>query len=106
MSKIKLNIEIDTEIYEAIKKQYEEMSKMLNHDIAIGSVDEYIENILISCAKSGEQMKKLGSKLNDMFEKIGGLDNLGDFDLGSMFNPKTKTEEAKPKPQKPSNLKN
>jgi hypothetical protein len=106
MGKIKLNIEIDTEVYEAIKKQYEEMSKMMNGKIAVNNVDEYIENILISCAKSGDQMKKLGTKLNDMFEKLGGMANLGDFDLESIFNPKPKTEEKKPEPPKPTNLKN
>jgi hypothetical protein len=106
MAKIKLNIEIDSEVYEAIKKQYEEMSKILNDKMAISNVDEYIENILISCAKSGDQMKKLGSKLNDMFEKLGGFGGLGDFDLENILNPKTKTEKKKPEPPKPSNLKN
>jgi hypothetical protein len=106
MGKIKLNIEIDTEVYEAIKKQYEEMAKMLNDKMTVKNVDEYIENILISCAKSGEQMKKLGTKLNDMFEKLGGFGNLGDFDLENIFNPKTKTEEKKSEPPKPTNLKN
>ncbi|MDR0675063.1 MAG: hypothetical protein LBF36_02250 [Mycoplasmataceae bacterium] len=104
MGKIKLNIEIDCEVYEAIKQQYEEMSKILNNKINVNSVDEYIENILVSCAKSGEQMKKLGSKFNDMFEKFGGFGNLGDLDLESIFNPKPK--EKKPETPKSSNLKN
>jgi hypothetical protein len=108
MSRIKLNIEIDSEIYEAIKKQYEEMSKTLNDKMNVRNIDEYIENILISCAKSSEQMKNIGSKLHDMLEKLGGFADLKDFNMDNLFNPnsKTKKSEKKPEPAKTTNLKN
>ncbi|MDR3257292.1 MAG: hypothetical protein LBT17_00685 [Mycoplasmataceae bacterium] len=109
MEKVKLNIEIDKDVYEAIKQQFEEMSKTLGSKMNVKNIDDYIQTILLSCVKSGEQMKKLGSKLNDVFEKLGGLGDvdLGDLDIEAMLNPKTKkVEEKKPVvPTKPSNLK-
>ncbi|MDR1234929.1 MAG: hypothetical protein LBJ97_02470 [Mycoplasmataceae bacterium] len=106
MSRIKLNIEVDSEIYEAIKKQYQDMSDLLKNKMNITSVEQFIENILISCAKSGEQMKHLGSKLNDVLEKLGGIGSFGDLDLDSILNPKPKPkEEKKPEPPKTTNLK-
>ncbi|MDR0739883.1 MAG: hypothetical protein LBF00_03330 [Mycoplasmataceae bacterium] len=111
MAKFKLTVEIETEIYEALKKQYEDMSYLLKDKINIRSFEQYVENILISCAKGSEQMKNLGTRLNEMLEKLGGVGNFGDLsnlDLESIFNPKGKSkEEPKPEPpKKPDNLKN
>ncbi|MDR3330005.1 MAG: hypothetical protein LBS76_01880 [Mycoplasmataceae bacterium] len=110
MEKVKLNIEIDKDVYEAIKQQFEEMSKTLGSKMTVRNVDDYIQTILVSCVKSGEQMKKLGSKLNDVFEKLGGMGDidLGDLDIDAILNPKTKKVEEKKEivQTKPTNLKN
>ncbi|MDR1991198.1 MAG: hypothetical protein LBP70_00480 [Mycoplasmataceae bacterium] len=105
MGKVKLSIEIDSEVYSAIKKQYEEMSQMLSSKMNVKNVDEYIENILVTCAKSGEQIKNLGSKLNDIFEKFGGFDAFGNIDLDSILKPRSETKKEE-KPKTSTNLKN
>jgi predicted ATPase len=96
-------------MFENHKKQFDEMSATLGDKMRVSNIDDYIQTILASCVKSSEQMQKLGSKLNDMFEKLGGLGNmnLGDLDLESILNPRAEPQnEKKPEQNKPNNLKN
>jgi hypothetical protein len=97
MSKVKLNIELESNVYEALKKQFADAKTKLGNGVSATNVEEFIAVIIDSYIKSDEQIKKMGSKfteLMDMFGK-GGLGDLGDLDIGDLFNKKSKTVEEK-----------
>ncbi|GHU48917.1 hypothetical protein FACS1894218_6990 [Bacilli bacterium] len=111
MPKIKLNLEIEQEVYDDLKKQFDEISRMTNSKVKFDKVEDYIASVLYSFTKGGEQMKKMNSKLSDLLEKFGGeLGNMdfGDLDLSSMFGAKPKEPEKtnEPKKEDVSKLKN
>jgi hypothetical protein len=100
-------MDIDTEIYETLKKQLKEMTDSLGGKISVSTIEEYIESILASYVKSGEQIKKLGSKFTDLMDMFGG--DLNNIDIESILNGglKKKDETSAKKDVKPDpNLKN
>ncbi|GHU31103.1 hypothetical protein FACS1894166_01940 [Bacilli bacterium] len=110
MSKIKLNLEIEQEVYDNLQKQFDDISQSSNSKIKFANLEEYIASVLYSFTKGGEQMKKMNSKLSDLLEKFGGeLGNMdfGDLDLGSMFGVKSEPKKQdEPKKEDTSKLKN
>ncbi|OAV63545.1 hypothetical protein Barb6_03678 [Bacteroidales bacterium Barb6] len=113
MSKLKLSIEIESDIYETLKNQMKDGISGLGEKINTVSVEQYIEGILISYVKSAEQIKKMGDKFGDLFGKLS--ENLGDVDLSDIFGGKDdlfkKKEEntakkAEEEQKKTSGLKN
>jgi hypothetical protein len=108
MPKIKLNLEIEQAVYDDLKKQFDELSRMPNAKVKFANIEEYIASVLYSFTRGGEQMKKMNSKLSELLEKFGGeLGNMdfGDLDLSSMFGAEPKKPEE-PKKEDTSKLKN
>lgn len=94
MAKIKLNIELDEKYYEALKKLFNDQKTMLG--LSSSTIENFLENILISFIKSSEEMKNMEGKMADLIKMFG--DGFGDFDLGGLFGKfsnKKKTEEKK-----------
>jgi hypothetical protein len=107
MSKIKLSLDIDSEIYETLKRQLKEMTDSLGGKISVTTIEEYIESILASYVKSGEQIKKMGSKFTDLMDMFGG--DINNLDIESILNGglKKKEETKDKKEEKPDpSLKN
>jgi hypothetical protein len=107
MSKIKLNIELDSDVYESLKKQFNDAANLAGAKINATNVEEFISVIIDSYIKSDEQIKKMGSKFTELMDMFGN-GNLGDIDLGDLFGKQTKkTEEKKEEtPVKKTDLKN
>lgn len=105
MAKIKYSIEIDDHIVETLKKQFQSIAEKLNPNIAPKSFENFLEQIIESYVKTGDQLKDLGSKFGDIFGKIG---DLGDLDLEKLFGSFGESKKEEPKQEKPkeSNLKN
>jgi hypothetical protein len=112
MAKFKYTIELDDKIIETLKKQFQSIVEKLNPSIAPKSFENFLEQIIDSYVKTGEQIKdlgsNLGSKLGNIFDKFGGL---GDIDLENLFNQfsgnkDNKDEEKKSEKPKETNLKN
>lgn len=108
MEKIKLNLEIDKDVYEKLKQQLADQKDPLGNRISAATIDEYIGFILSSYIKSGEQIKGLGSKFTDFMEnfteKMGDIDLQeiikGAGDLGQGFGTNTKKEDEKKSKEK------
>jgi hypothetical protein len=99
MSKIKLNIEVESNVYEDLKKQFASAKAKFGTSINATTVEEFITTILDSYIKSDEQIKKMGSKFTELMDMFGNgnLGDLGDLDISSLFNkkPTAKSEEKK-----------
>jgi hypothetical protein len=111
MSKIKLNIELESNVYEDLKKQFADAKTKLGATINASTVEEFIAVIIDSYIKSDEQIKKMGSKFTELMDMFGsgGLGDLGDLDIGNLFNKKPKKPEEKketPPEDKSTKLKN
>ncbi|MDR0985337.1 MAG: hypothetical protein LBL60_00080 [Mycoplasmataceae bacterium] len=108
MNKVKINLEIDQDVYEKLKQQFNEIIKNPSVAMQLKSVDAYLESILTSFAKSGDQMKVVSGKFKDLLDKMGGMGDLGNIDLSKLNDlnfedlfgnsQQKKTEAKKPAP--------
>jgi hypothetical protein len=104
MAKIKYTIEIDDQVVDTLKKQFQSISEKLSPNLTPKTFENFLEQIIESYIKTSEQMKDLGTKFGDIFNKIG---DLGDLDLEKFFgNFGEKKEEDKVKKPNETNLKN
>jgi hypothetical protein len=106
MAKTKYTLELDDQIMDALKKQYESFIGKINPTFAPKSFENFLEQIIEGYVKTGEQIKNIGSKFGDLFGNGGDFGNMDLEKIFGDFGMTKKTEEKKEDKPKTSNLKN
>jgi hypothetical protein len=106
MAKVKVILEIEEEIYNAIKKQYEEAPIKFSFP----QLENYLVFIISSYVQSNEQIKKMTGQIGNIFNNIDPT-TLGGLDFNEIIKKyKAKSDGDKSKPseedKKKENLKN
>lgn len=106
MAKVKYTIELDEQIVDNLKKQFQSVVEKIGSNLSPKTIENFLEQIIEGYIKTGDQIKDLGSKFGDIFSKIG---DLGDLDLEKLFggfSTNKKNDDKKEEPKKDVNLKN
>ncbi|MDR3163802.1 MAG: hypothetical protein LBT77_01910 [Mycoplasmataceae bacterium] len=103
MAKIKLALEIEENLYNQLKKHYEEIGKKM-HFI---SVEDYILFIITSFLHSSEQFKNMSQNFGNLFSMFDGTNvDLSEIIKKYKSKNETKQESSDDNQKKKDNLKN
>jgi hypothetical protein len=100
MAKVKLNIEIEAEAYENLKKQYLDFKSRMGDVLPFSDVDGYIANFVEGYASMPRDISNLKEKfksVGDLFDKFDdiGVDPFDVFGKGEKKATTPKEKETK-----------